>query len=133
MVGPRSDDPRVLVVARRAANRQLLTEVIETLECTVRGAEQLRDVDAALGEGSFALALVDLDGFSRQVWGTLRSLADRGVPIVVMTRSRTEEIQDTTLKIGVRTVLEKPVGKGNLRALVRSLVTPSGRRSSAEA
>lgn len=130
---PTSDEPCVLVVAHRAANRQLLTEVIETLECTVRGAEELGDVDVALGEGSFALALVDLDGFPRQVWETLRALADREVPIVVMTRSRTEEIQETTLKIGVRTVLEKPVGKGNLRALVRSLVTPSGRRSSAEA
>lgn len=125
-MSPTPDEPWVIVLARRPANRQLLAEVIESTGCGAHSVGSLEEVDDALDKETYALGLVDLDGYTPQVWAMLRRLADRGVPSVVMTRSRTEEIQEETLKIGVRSVLEKPVGKANLKALVRSLVKASG-------
>lgn len=108
------------MAARNDANRRLLAQLLREESFTVVEEGTLPDLETS-GGGPLALALIDIDGFSRHVWDACEDLVEQDVPVVVIAGSRTDEVQDATLSLGVRTVLEKPLRRSNVKALVRTL------------
>lgn len=117
------DGGRVLmVVVRKAANRRLIREALTEAGFEVVAVEDPSEIPDRLDlEPPPALGLVDVDGFGEPVWEACSQMVEADVPVIVLTRQRTEAIEQRTLKIGVRNVLEKPVRKANLLALARTL------------
>lgn len=116
--------PRALLVARKPANRRLLGELLEGEGLEVVEVDDTESARSQIeGATAFDVALVDIGGLTPQVWEICEVLGDRGTPVVVVVPSRTDEVQDATLKAGVHSVLEKPLQKANLKALVGSLVS----------
>lgn len=115
-------DAACLLLARNPANRRVLGELLEN-----EGLAPVEsgDVDEARKRvkagGGLAMALVDVGGLPEEVWGLCEELSEAGVPVIVVTATRTQAVQEGTLRAGVHSVLEKPVRKANLAALVTSL------------
>lgn len=117
------DVSRVLmVVVRKAVNRRLIREALTEAGFEVVGVEDPSEIPDRLEiEPTPALGLVDVDGYGEAVWEACSAMVEAGVPVIVLTRQRTEAIEQRTLKIGVRNVLEKPVRKANLVAIARTI------------
>lgn len=111
----------MLLVARNRRNLSLLEEV------AADAAEEIETVStpSELGElprerGEHRLALVDVDDYSEEVWAMIERLTDAGVRVIVLTRLRGSEVQSQALFHGVSLLLEKPVRRQNLQAIVRT-------------
>lgn len=115
--------PRALLLARNPANRRLLGELLQGLGLEVVEADGIEDVHSRIEAAKgLSVALVDIGGLTPEIWEVCEMLGEREVPVVVVTPSRTDEVHDATLKAGVHSVLEKPLQKANVTAIVRSLV-----------
>lgn len=121
------DVPMAYLLGRNDTNRRLIADLLRSDGMEVESSGDLK-VAAARAESGPApnLAIVDVDGYPSDVWPVCEGFVRLGVPVVVLTRSRTGEVQDRTLGLGVRVVLEKPLRKANLQAIVRSLVGDAG-------
>lgn len=109
----------MLVVARKEANRRLLEGFLDEQGLPVEGVSDLDEL--TLGEDPPAASIVDIDGYGEEIWAVIDRLRDAGSAVVVLTRYRTKKIQEATLRHPVRTVLEKPVRKAQLQAIVETL------------
>lgn len=98
-----------------------MAQLLREESFTVVEEATLSDIETSENGSPPALALVDIDGFSRDVWDTCEDLVGQDVPVVVIAGSRTDEVLDATLGLGVRTVLEKPLRQSNVKALIRTL------------
>lgn len=113
---------RALLLARNPANRRLLGELLEGEDLEVVESDAVEDASKRLGSlGDLALGLVDIGGLTAEVWDVCSDLGEEDVPVVVIVPSRTDEVHDATLRAGVHSVLEKPLQKANLKAIVGSL------------
>lgn len=111
-----------LVVARNPSNRELLGGLLSEAGLTVEALDSLEAAEASVAKiGPPVLALVDIDGFSPEVWRLCAVLVEAEASVIVIASSRTDEVQEATLGLGVRSVLEKPLHKANLMAMVRTL------------
>lgn len=113
--------PSAVVLARKEANRRLLAELLTEAGLDVETYAEPEEAETAAGEGPVSLAMVDVDGFGSEVWAVCKALVAADVSVVLITSSRTDRVQEATLSLGVRSVLEKPLRKANLTALVRTL------------
>lgn len=114
--------PRALLVARNPANRRLLGELLEGEGLEVVESEAVEDArEQVEGSTGLSLGLVDIGGLTPEIWNVCEALSSDGVPVVVLAASRTDEVHEATLTAGVHSVLEKPLQKANLKAMVGSL------------
>lgn len=119
--------PRGFLLAHSPANRRLLAEMLsaEGLDVLEAGelskAEKIVHDDEHDGE-TLKVAVIDVGGFSSDVFSLCEGLSGQEVPVVVITSGRTEQIQEASLRAGVHSVLEKPLRKANLKALLGSLL-----------
>lgn len=112
----------LMVVVQKAANRRLIREALTEAGFEVVAVEDPSEIPDRIDlEPPPALGLVDVDGFGETVWEACSAMVEADIPVVVLTRQRTEAIEQRTLKIGVRNVFEKPVRKANLLAIARTL------------
>lgn len=112
----------MLAVASNKANLQLLEEFLATADVPVDAVSDPSEIQARPDpDDPPPFAMVDVDGLGAEVWELVDRLNAADVPVVVLTQYRTEEIQKAMLKHPVRTVLEKPVRKAQLKAIVETL------------
>lgn len=112
----------LMVVVLKAINRRLIRETLTEAGFEVVAVEDPGELPAHLDpDDPPALGLVDVDGYGDDVWEACSTMADAGVPVVVLTGQRTEAVEQRTLQAGVRNVLEKPVRKANLVAIARTI------------
>lgn len=112
----------LMVVVLKAVNRRLIRETLTEAGFEVVAVQDPGEIPDHLDpDDPPALGLVDVDGFGDEIWAACSTLADAGVPVVVLTGQRTEAVEQRTLQIGVRNVLEKPVRKANLVAIARTI------------
>lgn len=112
----------MLAVAANEANIRLLEDFLVDATGTVQIVTDVAEFDDAVDlDDPPPLAIVDIDGYGREVWELIERLGEAGVPVIVLARYRTQEVQQATLKYPVRTVLEKPVRKAQLKAIVDTL------------
>lgn len=117
-----SERPPGLLLARNTANRTQLAGLLEDEGLHVHEASGLQQASELFAKTpGFVLAIVDIGGLTPEVWTLCKELTSGGVPVVVITGKQSEEIQDATLRAGVHSVLEKPIRKANLKALIGTL------------
>lgn len=114
----------MLAVSRNPANLKLLAETMMEVGGEVTALSELPDEGelARLVEGS-SIALVDIDGFGEEVWGLCDSFVEADRPVIVVTRVRDERLQEAAVYHRVTTVLEKPLNRSNLKAMVSTLAS----------
>lgn len=112
----------MLAVSRNPANLKLLVETMMEVGGDVTALSELPDEGelARLVESS-SIALVDIDGFGEEVWGLCDSFVKADRPVIVVTRVRDGPMQQAAVFHRVTTVLEKPLNRSNLKAMVSTL------------
>jgi len=125
--------PRVLVVDDDAAIRRMVERVLGTLGCVVIGAEDGAEARKICAErpdvqlGIVDITLPDADG--QVLVGELRDLLGDKAPPFILFSGRPP---DGPAPEGVVAILPKPVGIGELLAVVKRAIPPrsrTGRRS----
>lgn len=112
----------LMVVVLKAVNRRLIRETLTEAGFDVVTVQDPGELPDHLDpDDPPALGLVDVDGYGDDVWDACSTMAEADVPVVVLTGQRTEAIEQRTLQVGVRNVLEKPVRKANLVAIARTI------------
>ncbi len=116
--------PLVLAAGANQRNLELLSESLRGAGYSVR---QATDAEGILEQftaepGALRLLVLDLDGMPREVGRGCQRAREAHVPVVALARVRTEEVETWAIKHGVRTLLEKPVRRANLLAIVSSFV-----------
>lgn len=112
----------MLAVAAKRANLQLLEDFLSETGLDVDIVSDPSDFEAILDpDDPPEFALVDVDGYGPEIWELVGRLNELDVPVVVLTLYRTQQIQKATLAHPVRSVLEKPVRKAQLEAIVETL------------
>jgi DNA-binding response OmpR family regulator len=118
-------DSSVYLLARKQQNRELLTECLRRYGHGVESAGDIDDFDRLIGEPDgtdcASLAIVDFDGFSRDVIDVCRRLRERGIPVVVLARKLPQQVQGQVFAAGASSAIEKPVRKADLVQTVQAL------------
>lgn len=112
----------MLAVAAKKANLHLLEDFLSETGLKVDIVSDPADFDTILDpDDPPEFALVDVDGYGSEIWELVDRLNELDVPVVVLARYRTQQVQQATLSHPVRSVLEKPVRKAQLEAIVETL------------
>jgi CheY-like chemotaxis protein len=115
-------DSSVYLLARKQQNRELLTECLRGYGHGVESAGDIDDFDRLIADPDCAsLAIVDFDGFSRDVIDVCRRLRERGIPVVVLARKLPQQVQGQVFAAGASSAIEKPVRKADLVQTVQAL------------
>ena len=116
-------DALILAVASRGRNLELMKELLDEAGYRVLTADDIEEFDELLQEADgVSLTVLDIDGFTREIWDRCEELQSLDVPILVLARRLPSEVRQKALSLGARQLLEKPVRKGELRQSVQSLV-----------
>ncbi|HEY4369838.1 MAG TPA: ATP-binding protein [Steroidobacteraceae bacterium] len=123
--------PVVLLAEDNAINRELLTEMIETMGCRVTAVENGAQAVTAAAARPFDVIFMDcqmpvLDGQAATVeLRTLeRATARSRACIVALTADATAENRERCLEAGMDSVVTKPVSQAQLRALLLDAMHP---------
>ncbi|SFL10968.1 Response regulator receiver domain-containing protein [Halogranum rubrum] len=117
-------DALILAVASRSRNLELMRGLLDEAGYRVLTADDVEEFDALLQEADgVSLAVLDIDGFTAEIWARCERLQSLGVPILVLAKRLPSGVRQKALSIGARQLLEKPVRKGELRQSVQTLVT----------
>ena len=118
-----SDKPFILAVDRNRRNLELLTQFLEREGYQTCCAANLEEFDKVLeGSENINLALVDLSGFDKRIWGRCERLRNEEIPFLIFSPRQSTAIQQESLAHGARSVLVKPLVVRELMGLIRSLL-----------
>jgi CheY-like chemotaxis protein len=112
----------VLVLSTNERNLELLAGLVEDVGCEARATPTVDAFDAALREFDPALAVLDTEGLTGNVWKRCNYLQTKDVPVVILTASTPPHLRQEAISRGVQSILEKPVDKADLQATVRGLL-----------
>ncbi|SEO98240.1 Response regulator receiver domain-containing protein [Halogranum amylolyticum] len=116
-------DALILAVASRSRNLELMTKLLDEAGYRVLTADDIDEFDELLQEADgVSLTVLDIDGFTGEIWDRCERLQSLDVPILVLAKRLSSEVRQKALSLGARQLLEKPVRKGELRQSVQSLV-----------
>lgn len=119
--------PAILAVNSNRRNLELLKQFLEQNGYRVVGAASLDEMAQALqSKTEFALALVDIVGFSRQIWDHCETLNQAGVPFFVISPKQSNALQQESLQYGAKGVLVKPLVIKELLGLINTIAPPGG-------
>ena len=123
--GSESRTHRVLVVDDEPDIRELLELTLAKMGLAVQAAATIAEAKAHLKESRFDLCLTDMrlpDGEGLELVRHIAALAG-DLPVAVITAHGSAENAVAALKAGAFDYVSKPVGLGQLRALVRSALS----------
>ncbi|GAA0259206.1 response regulator [Haladaptatus pallidirubidus] len=113
----------VLVLSKNEQNLELLSNLVDQEGCTARLTTTVEEFDAALCEDeSIEIAILDMEGFSADLWKRCGYLHEQGAQSVVFTPSTPAHVRREAISRGVRSILEKPVDTVDLRATIRGML-----------
>ncbi|MFC4549666.1 MULTISPECIES: response regulator [Halorussus] len=113
----------ILALGRQKRNLELLAQMLREREYAVEIATSMPEFDGLVEtRDDIALAILDVDGFTEDVWKRCEQLHDRGIPMLVLAASIPPAMREEALSRGVHTLLEKPVDKADLQATIRGLL-----------
>lgn len=113
---------RVILVMKQPGNLRVVCDAVGEVGMTGVGVSSEDELVAELRRESPArMALVDVTGFGRDVWGLCELLQRHDVTFIVLSAANDSEIGSRSVALGARSVLQKPVAKRALLELVRNL------------
>jgi DNA-binding response OmpR family regulator len=114
---------QILLVDHNRRNLELLTEFLRKEDYETIAISTLQELEQILGQvDQIGLALVDIAGFDRRIWGYCETLSNLNIPILVISPKQVANIQQESLTHGAQGVLFKPLVAKELTAVIRSLL-----------
>ena len=102
--------PAVLAVNSNRRNLDLLKQFLERNGYQVTGVASLDEMGQALqSDVEFAVALVDIVGFSRQIWTHCETLNKAGVPFFVISPKQSSTLQQESMQYRAKGVWVMPL------------------------
>jgi DNA-binding response OmpR family regulator len=113
----------ILAVDSNQRNLELLSQLLTKEGYSMRLVSNLEEFAAAIEQpDEIGLALVDISGFDRRIWGYCEQLANYLVPLLVISPQRLAQIQHESISHGAKGVLYKPLVVKELTNLIRSMM-----------
>ncbi len=113
----------ILTVDHNQRNLELLGQFLQKEGYTTLPISNLAKFDEVIGQANeVGLALVDISGFDRSIWGYCEQLSDRGVPLMVISPRQIAQIQQESITHGAQGVLFKPLVVNELLMIVRNIL-----------
>ncbi|WP_423746195.1 response regulator (plasmid) [Haladaptatus sp. SPP-AMP-3] len=114
----------VLVLSKNERNLSLLADLVSEEGCEATPVTSVEEFDSVLRDGaSIAVAVLDTEGYTADLWKRCDDLNERGVPMVVLTPETPPHLRREAISRGVRSILEKPVDTADLRATIRGMLS----------
>ncbi|EFW90708.1 response regulator receiver protein [Haladaptatus paucihalophilus DX253] len=114
----------VLVLSKNERNLSLLADLVSEEGCEATTVTSVAEFDTVLrDEASIAVAVLDTEGYTADLWKRCDDLHERGVPMVVLTPETSPRLRREAISRGVRSILEKPVDTADLRATIRGMLS----------
>ncbi len=100
----------ILLVACNPRNLDLLSQFLMQNGYITKCVKDLQILELVLeGAVEYGLAMVDISGFSRDIWRYCEILSSQGVPLVMIAPQRGQQIQYESMTHGAKGVLYKPL------------------------
>jgi len=118
-----SDRKRVLVAAAGKRNLELLRQFLgkECFETVPAGS--LDDMRLALERTpNIDIAVLDVSGFSSEVWALCDKLRETSVPFLVISGARSAGVDNRAARSGARIVMTKPLVVRNLMRVIHAML-----------
>lgn len=113
----------VLVLSGNERNLSLLADLVSEEGCETKSVTLVEEFDAVLrDEASIAIAVLDTEGYTADLWKRCEYLHEREIPIVILTPETPPHLRREAISRGVRSILEKPVDTADLRATIRGML-----------
>ncbi len=116
----------ILIVGSNVRNLELLAQFLkkEGYECiSATKLEQFGQILA--GEDRYGLALVDIAGFDRSIWGYCEQCSNQNIPLLIISPQQVTSIRQESMSHGAQGVLFKPLVVKELVNLVNSMILES--------
>ncbi|WP_458186684.1 response regulator [Haladaptatus sp. NG-WS-4] len=118
-----SDAALILALGKKERNLELLAGLLQEGGYDVEIATSMGEFDTLLGRrDDVALAVLDVDGFTEDIWKRCEQLNDRDISILVLAAEIPPPMRQKAVSRGAQTLLEKPVDKADLQATIRGLM-----------
>ncbi len=118
-----SEAALILALGKRERNLELLAGLLERGGYTVEIATSMEEFDEHLEDlFKVALAVLDVDGFTEDIWKRCEQLNERDIPMLVLAAQIPPAMRQKAVSRGAQTILEKPVDKADLQATIRGLM-----------
>jgi CheY-like chemotaxis protein len=113
----------ILALGKRERNLELLADLLKNGGYDVEIATSMDQFDELLQQrDDVALAVLDVDGFTEDIWKRCEQLNDRDIPMLVLAAQIPPAMRQKAISRGAQTILEKPVDKADLQATIRGLM-----------
>ena len=113
----------ILALGKRERNLELLADLLKNGGYDVKIATSMGEFDELLKQrDDVALAVLDVDGFTEDIWKRCEQLNDRDIPMLVLAAQIPPAMRQKAVSRGAQTILEKPVDKADLQATIRGLM-----------
>lgn len=113
----------ILALAKNERTLKLLQGFLRTEHHRISTVWSVSEFERLLDElATLDLTIMDIDGFSPEVWSVCERVAGHDVPILVLTSRDSARARQEALGRGVQLVLEKPIKKDELRSTIKALL-----------
>lgn len=114
--------PPILLVACKQRNLDLLSQFLIKSGYSTQTVNDLQSFEMILDKPvKYGLAMVDISGFSRDIWDYCEKLASKNVPLLLIAPQKGQHLQHESLAHGARGVLYKPLVVKELLGTVSEL------------
>ena len=118
-----STSQSILLVACNQRNLDLLSQVLIKNGYVTDTAKDLAAVERIVETAvQYDLAMVDIAGFSHDVWNYCEKIASKNIPLLVIAPQKGQHVQHESLARGARGVLYKPLVVKELLTTVNEMV-----------
>jgi DNA-binding response OmpR family regulator len=112
----------ILAINRNQRNLELLQQFLKKEGYETHCVSTLDELDQILDQKvKFGIALIDISGFDRSIWGYCEKLS-QVLPLLVISPQQTASIREESLAHGAQGVLFKPLVLKELAGLIRNMI-----------
>ncbi len=113
---------KVLILNKNQKNLELMSQFFHQHGITSCLAANYKDLESFLQDEDLGVALLDISGFDNNIWSYCQELRSRDIPFVLISATRTDKLDATSIKEGARGVLIKPLSPKQLLTLVQTIL-----------
>jgi len=118
-----SNPKKILMIDANTRNLELLAEFLSK-----QGFHSIRTTSVEefnkliTNTDGIGLAMIDISGFSRDIWLACEQLTERDIPFIVVSPKQVATIREEGRAHGAKEVLTKPLVAKDLLSLIQSMV-----------
>ena len=116
----------VLLVIKSPGNRKVLQEFLAGLQLRGFAVTDTESLIQCIHSGAnIRLALIDVSGFTADVWTLCEQVRSAGIPFIVLSPAQAMNVSHEALAYGALSIIQKPIAKKALVQLLGNLTAAS--------